>query len=103
MRGKPTECSWNGIHYESLTQAATVNSVSVATMKKRIDRGYTCDADVPKRGNRTHKVTYLWNDTLYPDMETMADALYLTPHGVWWRLRQGHTGDASMRGYEGAA
>ena len=89
-------CCFNNTDYDSLTDAARAVGVSIATMKRWIDAGYTSRADVPKRGMKP-RLTYRWNDTLYPDVDTMADALYLTPHGVWWRLRQGHTGDADMR------
>lgn len=96
-------CTFNNTEFESHTAAAHAFGVSSWTITRWLQAGYTTLADVPPKRGMKPRIKYVWNDVEYPDIDSLADATYVTPHGAWWRLRRGHTGDASMRGYGDAA
>lgn len=47
VKGSP--CAWNDVHYESISAAARALGINVATMRERLQKGYTCDADLKVR------------------------------------------------------
>lgn len=39
-------CMWNGIFYESISEAAHALNIDITTMRQRLKNGYICDADM---------------------------------------------------------
>ena len=64
---------WNAVKYDTWNAAAKAVGVQAITLKRRIKKGQTCDADM-KRGT---PVT--WDGTRYLSVRSAAKALGITP------------------------
>jgi hypothetical protein len=67
-RGKRRCCSWNGVEYLSIRQAAIANGYIPETMRRYIDKGFVQDADlllVEWQGNRYKSISDAARDTDY--------------------------------------
>jgi len=88
-------CTWNGVFYPSITAAARALGISVHTMRYRLAKKWTCDADV-ERGGRSKPV--YWNGVKYPSCDAAAKAHYISRAGMWYRVvKRGYKGDKDMR------
>lgn len=55
-------CTWNGIEYPSLAEAARATGVHATTMRYRLKMGYTCDADLGGAKDPRRRATYQVSD-----------------------------------------
>jgi hypothetical protein len=81
-------CTWNGIEYESIKEAARANEVTYASMSSRIMRGYTCDEDMSDM-----RVSCTWNGIEYESIRGAARANNISHGGMQQRLKKGYTCD----------
>lgn len=84
-------CSWNGIEYPSISDAADANGISCGAMSQRLKKGYTCDEDVPKR----HR-SFVWNNIEYPTVKAAADACGVSVSAMRARFNKGYRADTDM-------
>ena len=57
--GASKPITWNDKQYESMAAAAAVIGISREAMRRRIDRGQTCDSDLSKQGGNAKFETSL--------------------------------------------
>lgn len=89
-------CIWNGIEYSSLSEAAQANNLTIDTLRYRLKKGMTSEADV-----QGHEVACEWNNTQYKSIKEAAIANNVSPYAMLRRLRQGYKSDNDMRGSGG--
>lgn len=92
---KPKPCTWNGIKYKSINQAARANNITSEAMSWRLKQGYTCDDDMNPPFNR---IACEWNGKKYPSQTAAAKANWCTKEAMRWRLIRGYTSDNDLRG-----
>lgn len=80
-------CTWNGVTYSSMKEAARVTGISQTTLYHRIKRGFTSDDDM-----RTAKYCE-WNGIIYESMEQAAKANNITKSCLRSRLKRGCRND----------
>ena len=70
--GKPSDfdrpdlsvpCEWNGIQYDSISQAANILGVNVITLWDRLNKGHTKDSDL-----QWQPVPVVWNEVQYESL-----------------------------------
>lgn len=66
------KCVWNGIEYESISEAARYIGISPTTLQYRLERGYTRNDDMP---GITKKI--VWNGVSYLSIKAAARHLVL--------------------------
>lgn len=90
-RGKPVE--WNGVKYASCVEAARCNGVTFATMRSRLSKGLTCDAEANPLRRKCR-----WNGVEYTSLKEAADALGIKPGTLLARLKSGANSDKDLVG-----
>ena len=86
-------CTWNGIHYVSITAAARACGITLVPMKKRLKKGYVCDGDLVN----SHKIPCIWNGIEYSCLQAAATARGVVKQTMWKQFLQGYTCDADVR------
>ena len=66
-------CTWNGTNYESLTEAAKANNITVTAMRNRLLSSYKCDQDLVRTRPDLAKEC-IWNGIKYPSISAAAKA-----------------------------
>jgi hypothetical protein len=89
--GTRRECSWEGITYPSVKDAAKGAGVALITMHRRLKAGYTCDADVTKKAK---PVT--WNGIEYVSIAEAAKSSGVSHSALTGRLKRGHTCESDV-------
>lgn len=95
-RGQPV--MWNGVRYKTLTAAAEANFITPSGMRARLDKGYTCDADMTGQGKYLSLCKPCeWNGVRYPSITAAAKARGVS-HALMslWR-RKGYTCDGDVK------
>lgn len=87
-------CSWNGDTFASITEAAAALGISPATLRYRLGRGYTCDADVTN-ARKTKPVR--WNGENFRTVKEAAAKNHISKQGMMYRVKKGYTSDKDMR------
>lgn len=91
-------CTWNGVEYPSIQKAAHANSVSDATMKYRLTRGYKSDADI----TRPYQLKpCVWNGVKYPSISAAAKSNHVDVDLMQSRIKKGHACDSDVVVSEG--
>lgn len=81
--------TWEGVEYPSITQAARAVGVPYGTMLHWLKFG--------KRKPR-RSIPCEWNGVQYPSIRAAADANWITPVGMWFRIRKnGYTCDDDLK------
>jgi predicted GIY-YIG superfamily endonuclease len=99
ISGKPKairigrKCSWNGVEYTNVTEAANALGVSVAAMRTRLLRGKTSDSDI----THSHIVPCTWNGIEYASIDDAAQSLGISNSTMDYRVKMGYRGDADMK------
>lgn len=88
-RGK--HCEWNGIHYESISDAADANGVSPRLMSERLLNGNTCDSDL------YYGMPCKWNNIEYKTISEAAKANGISKTAMCIRLKNGMICDADLQ------
>lgn len=83
-------CTWNGIKYKSIREAAEAWGVNVYTMYSRIEKGYTKEEDVPLHG---HPSPVYWNGIQYQSCVEAAKVLGVSAPAMQQRIKKGYTCD----------
>lgn len=92
----PVPCTWNGIEYRSMNEAAMALGICESTMRNRVLKGYTCDADLNVTRRR---VACEWNGVKFNTLQEAADANWISREGMWYRVvKRGYKSDADMQG-----
>lgn len=89
---KMKPCTWNGIEYESISDAARANFVNEVTMLNRVNAGYTCDDDVWK----ARATPCTWNGVEYESIKAAAAATWVTPGAMSVRVARGLKADDDL-------
>lgn len=91
-------CNWNGENFKSITEAARVCGVSITTMRERIQKGYTCDADVSVKDGLVKRRfrPCSWNGVQYPTIVAASIANNIPSKRMQKYLKKGYTGDADL-------
>lgn len=84
-------CEWNGIKYDSLLSAGKANGLTSHAMLHRLQRGYTCDEDMP------YNRPCIWNGNIYETITIAAKAVGVKIPTMVYRLRLGYTCDADIK------
>lgn len=85
-------CTWNGIEYRSISEAARANGVSFAVMHTRISKGYTRDSDFV---SSRHPIEY--NGVKYPSISAAARANNIASATLAGRVERGYKSDDDMQ------
>lgn len=97
--GKPDvgiECEWNGVKYNTISDAARALNIHVTSMRYRIDKGWTSDNDFLSK-HRYNRKPITWNGVEYPS-RVEAERLLGLPEGyLTWRISQGYTSDNDLK------
>ena len=94
MKGTP--CAWNGVEYPSIASAARALGINLASLQERLERGYTCDADMVRGWKR--EITY--NGVVYPSITEAAVANGISLGAMDSRIRAGIFADEDLTSYE---
>ncbi len=86
-------CMWNGIAYTSFVEAAKANDMWVTNLMRFIRKGYTCDEDVNKIGDKNPVV---WNGIHYPNVAACAKSLNIHVNTVRTRMEKEYNSDNDM-------
>lgn len=86
--GKPV--MWNGIRYRSIAAAARALGVTDSTLRDRLKRGHTCDADVGT------EIPTIWNGIEYPSIKKAAEAAGVSDDVMGDRLKHGYRDDSEL-------
>lgn len=92
--GKTTPCEWNGIKYNSITEAAQALGIDFRAMQRRFQRGCFCDADM-----HGSKKGCMWNGVHYETVKEAAIANGVTLHAMKGRIFKGWTCDNDFKPY----
>lgn len=84
-------CAWNGIEYESVSEAARALSISSSAMFDRLNKGYAGDTDLIGF-NRC-----VWNGVEYRSITECALANNVTDCTMSGRLRKGYSSDKNLK------
>lgn len=84
-------CTWNGVEYRSIAEAARACGVNLATMQERLANGATCDEDLRPRFRAV-----VYNGIEYASIKAAAIANGLTYSAMKARIQRDHTGDETM-------
>lgn len=87
-------CTWNGIHYPSVSAAAKANNIGRHTMLYRLKCGYTCDEDMPGQG--VEPKPCIWNGIEYKSIAAAAIANNISRYGMLYRIQRGYTSDSEL-------
>lgn len=93
--GASKPCVWNGIQYNSVSEAAMALGISGSSMSWRLTQGYTCDDDVAEHRRWNIRVC-VWNGIEYPSVADAARAIGVSVKAMEYRMRQGFTCDNDM-------
>lgn len=85
-------CSWNGVVYDSIKQAASANGVTIYCMSTRLRLGYLCDDDMPLTSRKPCE----WNGIKYKSIREAAKAVGVEIGCMERRLQKGYTSDTEM-------
>lgn len=88
-------CTWNGINYGSVTEAARANNISRDVLYQRLNKGQTCDADLKKWMGIPKPCT--WNGIDYPTIKAAAQANGMTLKNMSRYLSKGYTCDDDLK------
>lgn len=88
LNAKP--CVWEGIPFDSIVAAAEFEGVADTTMKKYIQHGYTCRADIPKQGYNFKK-PLVWEGIPFESREAVAEFEGVARKTVYEWLERGYT------------
>lgn len=89
-------CTFDGVTYTSLTQAAKTLGVTDEAVNYYIKRGYVSETDIGKGGGfGAQPVT--WNDIEYPSLNAAAHALDISNSALSERLKKGYQCDTDMK------
>lgn len=92
----PRKCTWNGIEYNSIREAALSNNVSEPTMRRRIvTDGRENDTEV-KTGPGKYK-SCEWNGIQYESIHLAASAIGITHSTMWERVLKGYKSDNDLK------
>lgn len=89
MRSKQP-CTWNGVTYPSIREAARAVGVSHATMVYRLRSGYTSDEDL------SYGYAVTWEGVQYASIGQAARAAGITPAAMKYRLDRGYASESDM-------
>lgn len=84
-------CTWNGIEYGSIAEAARACGVCSATMQDRLSGGAACDDDLRPRFR-----VVMYNGIEYSSIKDAAIANGLTYSAMKSRIQRDHAGDDSL-------
>lgn len=94
--GKP--CEWNGVIYESISEAARALGISLGAMENRVRRGYTQDEQVTHFQSSAKPC--IWNGTTYDSMTLAAKANGISAGAMIARIKRGLSSDHDVRNYK---
>lgn len=86
------ECVWNGVSYKSKAAAARALGVHTQAICNWINKGYSCDDDIPE-----HKHPFHWNGVDYPSYLAAAKVLGCTPGAIKNWQERGYKSDDDLR------
>lgn len=92
-KGIPRPTQWNDTLYPSQLDAAKAEHVHPSTMRRRIQKGYTCDEDLYSALRKPCS----WNGIDYVGIEAAAIANNICYQAMVWRLSKGYTCDEDMQ------
>lgn len=82
-------CTWEGKEYASISEAAHETGIPYSKMVRWVKRG---------REPNKRKIPCEWNGVQYESIRAAADANWITPVGMWFRIRKnGYKSDADMQ------
>jgi hypothetical protein len=84
-------CTWNGVQYASVAEAARACGINLASMQDRLKYGHTCDDDLRPQ---LRPVTY--NGTEYPSIKAAAIANNVTYACMKSRIQGGILSDDEL-------
>lgn len=91
--GQSMTCTWNRVKYPSRAAAERATRICKPTLKKYLDRGYTCDADIPPH-SRSKPIT--WNGITYSTIQGAEKALGKAHNTLHLWLKHGFTCDEDV-------
>lgn len=86
--------TWNNQQYPSMRDAANALGVTPEAMRKRVNNGYACDADLKRPAMNLRPV--VWNGTRYASLSEAARQLGISVHGMYHRVEKGYTCDEDL-------
>lgn len=89
-------CTWNGIQYKTVVDAAKAVGISPSGMHMRLKRGWICDTDVKPKGRGKRLVPCVWNGIAYLSITDAAHASGLMSDTLQARIKAGYKSDADM-------
>lgn len=102
--GKTVPCTWNGIEYSSISEAAIANKINIKTLSARLKRGF-CNDDQFKAARKKNLSNRKrnrvlnpceWNGIRYPSIHHAANALGITSEAMAYRLKKGYSSDNDL-------
>ena len=88
-------CTWNGIQYPSVLQAARANYISPPAMHYRLSQDYTSDSEMECYGSVG--IACEWNGVWYGSLAAAARANGVTPPAMKARIIKGYTCDEDVK------
>lgn len=88
-------CVWNGVHYNTVKDAAQAIGISPSAMHIRLKRGLTCDEEVKPR-NHDKRTPCTWNGIAYQSITDAARANGLTVDTMCARIKAGYRSNTDM-------
>lgn len=89
----PRKCSWNGVEYASVKEAALAIGITTQSMRKRINQGKSTDSEMG-----VERPT-VWNGVQYSSIAEAARALGITIASMHRRTSKGQTCDDDRQTY----
>lgn len=81
-------CVWEGIEYPSIAEASRQTGIAYPILLRSLKQG---------RLPAKRSIPCEWNGVQYPSIRAAADANWITPVGMWFRIRKnGYTSDEDM-------
>ncbi len=81
-------CVWEGVEYISMREASRETGIPYARLVNWLKRG---------KPSKPRKIPCEWNGVHYESIKQAADANWITPVGMWFRIRKnGYKSDAEM-------
>ena len=87
--GRP--CTWNGVEYRSVAEAARANNMVLEKMQSRIRKGYMRDSDVVDL-----QKPVIWNGIEYKSQSEAARNLKITRERLRYYIAQGYVCDEDI-------
>lgn len=89
---KKRKCKWNGIEYNSLTEAALDSGVTKECMRLRLKQGYTGDCDIYSSRNQI-----VWNGRVFGTYVTAATNSCFSEKEIRKYVRKGLSSDEEVK------